>query len=50
MTALRQSVIAKLERVPEDKLDTIIQFINNLRKVSFGKFKLWSLSITLPFS
>ena len=32
MTALRQSAIAELERVPEDKLAAIIQFINNLMK------------------
>lgn len=30
MTALRQSAIAELERVPEDKLTTIIQFINSI--------------------
>lgn len=30
MTALRQSAIAELERVPEDKLDMIIQFIDKL--------------------
>lgn len=30
MTALRQSAIAELERVPEDKLGTVINFINKL--------------------
>lgn len=43
MTALRQSVIAKLERVPEDKLDTIIQFINRLVSEDEIKNKTWNL-------
>ncbi|MEZ3433265.1 MAG: hypothetical protein K1W34_01270 [Lachnospiraceae bacterium] len=43
MTALRQSVIAKLERVPEDKLDTIIQFINRLVSEDEKKNKTWNL-------
>lgn len=30
MTALRQSIIAELESVPEDKLHVIMQFIDTL--------------------
>ena len=30
MTALRQSIIAELEKVPEDKLHVIMQFIDTL--------------------
>ena len=41
MTALRQSAIAELERVPEDKLATIIQFINNLMKENETKETGW---------
>lgn len=43
MTALRQSAIAELERVPEDKLATIIQFINNLMKENETKETGWDL-------
>lgn len=42
MTALRQSVIAELERVPEDKLGAIIQFINKLKEDETKK-KTWDL-------
>lgn len=43
MTTLRQSAIAKLESVPEDKLDTIIQFINKLVNEDRIKTKAWDL-------
>lgn len=42
MTALRRSAIAELERVPEDKLDVIIQFINKIAGED-GKKKAWDL-------
>lgn len=43
MTALRQSAIAELERVPEDKLTTIIQFINNLIGETGTEERGWDL-------
>ena len=43
MTALRQTAIAELERVPEDKLDTIIQFINSLVCEEESPGKVWNL-------
>ena len=43
MTTLRQSAIEELERVPEDKLTTIIQFINNLMKENETKETGWDL-------
>lgn len=43
MTALRQSAIAELERVPEDKLTTIIQFINNLMGETEPEERGWDL-------
>lgn len=43
MTTLRQSAIEELERVLEDKLTTIIQFINNLMKENETKETGWDL-------
>ncbi len=43
MTALRQNAIAKLERVPEDKLHIIIGFINNLMQETETEEKVWNL-------
>lgn len=43
MTALRQSAIAKLQSVPEDKLDMIIQFINRVIGDTETKKKEWDL-------
>ena len=43
MTMLRQSAIEKLERVPEDRLEAVIQFINQLIDVSDSKEKTWDL-------
>ena len=43
MTALRQSAIAELERVPEDKLTAIIQFINNLMGKTAPEERGWDL-------
>lgn len=43
MTTLRQSAIEELERVPEDKLTTIIQFIYNLMKENETKETGWDL-------
>lgn len=43
MTALRQSAIAELERVPEDKLAAIIQFINKLVEEDSTQKKTWDL-------
>lgn len=39
MTALRESAIAELEKVPEEKLDTIIQYIRKLVSESGEKKK-----------
>lgn len=41
MTALRKNAIAKLERVPEEKLGVIIQFINQLS--AEDEKKIWDL-------
>lgn len=43
MTALRQSAIAKLESVPEEKLDKIIEFINTLIDEDKTKKTVWNL-------
>ncbi|MCI8646309.1 MAG: hypothetical protein HFE76_05770 [Firmicutes bacterium] len=43
MTALRQAAIAELKRVPEDKLDVIIQFINSLMGEGDAEKKEWNL-------
>lgn len=43
MTTLRQSAIAELERVPEEKLDAIIQFIKNILGETETKRKDWNL-------
>ena len=43
MTALRQSAMAELERVPEDKLIAIIQFIDKLLGEDYTKKKNWDL-------
>lgn len=43
MTALRQTAIAELEKVPEDKLGAIIQFINRLIKEEESEKKVWNL-------
>lgn len=43
MTTLRQSDIEELERVPEDKLTTIIQFINNLMGETGTEKRGWDL-------
>lgn len=43
MTALRQSAMAELERVPEDKLIAIIQFIDKLLGEDDIKKKNWDL-------
>lgn len=43
MTTLRQSAIEELERVPEDKLTTIIQFINNLMGETGTEKRGWDL-------
>lgn len=43
MTTLRQSAIAELERVPEEKLDAIIQFIKNILGETETKKKDWNL-------
>lgn len=37
MTILRQTAIAELEKVPEDKLNLILQFITTLSKESENK-------------
>lgn len=43
MTALRQSIIEELERVPEDKLHVIMQFINTLKYETAGDKKNYNL-------
>ena len=43
MTSLRQSAIAELERVPEDKLHIIIRFINKLMKETEAEEKVYDL-------
>lgn len=43
MTALRQSAMAELERVPEEKLDVIIQFIKKLAGENEPSKKVWDL-------
>lgn len=43
MTALRQSIIAELERVPEDKLHVIMQFIDTLTDEAGGEKKRYNL-------
>ena len=43
MTTLRQSAIEELERVLEDKLTTIIQFINNLMGETGTEKRGWDL-------
>lgn len=43
MTVLRQNAIAKLEKVPEDRLGAVIQFINQLIDGSESKGKTWDL-------
>lgn len=43
MTLLRQSAIEKLEKVPEDRLGAVIQFINHLIDGSDSKERTWDL-------
>lgn len=43
MTALRQNAIAELQKVPEDKLGIIIQFINRLMTEAEAKKETWDL-------
>lgn len=43
MTALRQAAIAELEKVPEDKLGVIIQFISSLMGESEDEKRVWNL-------
>ena len=43
MTLLRQSAIAKLEAVPEDRLEAVIQFINQLMETPMPKTRTWDL-------
>lgn len=43
MTMLRQSAIAKLEKVPEHRLGAVIQFINQLIEDSESKDRKWDL-------
>lgn len=43
MTALRQNAMAELERVPEDKLSILIQFINNLLREDDTNKQVWDL-------
>lgn len=43
MTVLRQSAIAELEKVPEDKLHIIIRFIDKLMKETGEEEKAWNL-------
>ncbi|MEH2928910.1 hypothetical protein VSQ48_03130 [Candidatus Ventrimonas sp. KK005] len=43
MTASRQSAIEELERVPEDKLAVIIQFIQKVIENSETGKKVWNL-------
>ena len=43
MTMLRKNAIAQLERVPEDRLGAVIQFINQLIEVSEPKESEWNL-------
>lgn len=43
MTMLRQNAIARLEKVPEDKLDLIIQFIDQLVDKNQMNEKTWDL-------
>ncbi len=43
MTILRQNAIAQLERVPEDRLEAVIQFIEQLVKEPETKSGKWDL-------
>lgn len=43
MTALRQSAIEELEKVPEDKLAVIIQFIHKVTENNEVGKKVWNL-------
>ncbi len=43
MTILRQNAIAQLEKVPEDRLGAVIQFIEQLVKESEPRAKKWDL-------
>lgn len=43
MTALRQNAMAELEKVPEDKLSILIQFINNLLREDDTNKQVWDL-------
>lgn len=43
MTALRQSAIAELQKVPEDKLGIIIQFIDYLMTETETQKRVWDL-------
>lgn len=43
MTALRQSAIAELQKVPEDKLGIIIQFIDYLMAETETQKRVWDL-------
>ncbi len=43
MTILRQNAIAQLEKVPEDRLGAVIQFIEQLVKDSKPKPGKWDL-------
>ena len=43
MTALRKSVIEELEKVPEDKLAEIIQFIRKVKENNTTGKNVWNL-------
>lgn len=43
MTALRKSAIEELEKVPEDKLAVIIQFIHKVTEEGAVRKKVWDL-------
>lgn len=43
MTALRQNAIAELEKVPEDKLGVVINFINKIVEEAEVKERVWNL-------
>lgn len=43
MTVLRQNAIAKLEKVPEEKLGAVIQFLNRLVEEAEPTDRKWNL-------
>ncbi len=43
MTILRQNAIAQLEKVPEDRLGAVIQFIEQLVKEPEARPRKWDL-------